>query len=197
MNKKFNWETIGDRIKANQIQQESVPDANETKQIMKLRAQMLAEKPPISVELAETMQVMEFKLGQETYALELRFIDEVCSLKDMTQLPCTPSYVIGIINIRGQIMSVLDIKHFFEIPATKLTGLNKVVILRSDSMEFGILADSIIGPRLIPFSDLQPALSTLTGVRKEYLKGITPDQIVVLDANKILADPSIVVNETG
>ena len=62
-------------------------------------------------------------------------------------------------------------------------------------MEFGILADSVTGTRRIGIDDVQPVLPTLTGIREEYLKGVTGERLIVLDAGRLLASPSIVVNE--
>ena len=62
-------------------------------------------------------------------------------------------------------------------------------------MELGILADAILGVRSITVEELQPALPTLTGIRAEYLKGITKDPLAVLDVEKILSDEKILVND--
>jgi purine-binding chemotaxis protein CheW len=62
-------------------------------------------------------------------------------------------------------------------------------------MEVGILADTIHGVRRIPRRALQPSLPTLTGVRAEYLKGITGERLIVLDADKLLSDSKIVVQD--
>jgi len=62
-------------------------------------------------------------------------------------------------------------------------------------MMFGILADAILGVRRIALAGIQPSLPTLTGIREKYLKGITPERTVVLDAGKLLADEDIVVQE--
>jgi purine-binding chemotaxis protein CheW len=62
-------------------------------------------------------------------------------------------------------------------------------------MRFGILADAIIGVHAIPVADIQASLPTLTGIREEYLKGVTPGRTVILDAEKLLADERIVVQE--
>jgi len=62
-------------------------------------------------------------------------------------------------------------------------------------MVFGILADAILGVRRISLAEIQPSLPTLTGIREKYLKGITPERTVILDAGKLLADEEIVVQE--
>jgi purine-binding chemotaxis protein CheW len=97
--------------------------------------------------------------------------------------------------VRGQIVSVIDIKKFFDLPEKGLTDLNKVVILRNGTMEFGILADVILGMRRVALRDIQASLPTLTGIREQYLKGVTRERLVILDADKLLADKNIVVHE--
>jgi purine-binding chemotaxis protein CheW len=62
-------------------------------------------------------------------------------------------------------------------------------------MEFGILADVVLGVRRIPLTDIQPSLPTLTGIREDYLKGVTGEQVVILDAEKLLSDKKITVHE--
>jgi purine-binding chemotaxis protein CheW len=113
----------------------------------------------------------------------------------MTPLPCTPSFVFGIVNIRGQILTVIDVKKFFELPDKGLTELNKVIVVRTPRLELGILADEIIGVRLIAPDELQSSLPTLTGVRAQYLRGVTSDRTVVLDVVRLLADEKLIVRE--
>ncbi|MEZ0237208.1 MAG: chemotaxis protein CheW, partial [Methylophilaceae bacterium] len=120
---------------------------------------------------------------------------EVYPLKDLTPLPCTPDFVAGIVNVRGQVMSVIDLKQLFELPAKGLTDLNKIVILSDGTMEFGILADSILGVRNIPLHEIESGLPTLSGVRQDYLKGITAEGMVVLDAAQLLHNENIVIHE--
>ena len=139
------------------------------------------------------LEVVVFKLAHERYALELTHIREVHPLKELTPLPGTPDFVLGIVNIRGRILSVIDIKRFFDLPEKGLTDLNQVIILQSDEMEFGILADEILGTSSIPASNIQASLPTLTGIRAEYLKGVTGDRLVILDADRLLSGEKILV----
>jgi purine-binding chemotaxis protein CheW len=76
-----------------------------------------------------------------------------------------------------------------------LTDLNKIVVLRNETMEFGLLADQIIGVHELPLAAIQPPLPTLTGVRADYLRGVTAERLVVLDARKLLEDETIVVEQ--
>jgi purine-binding chemotaxis protein CheW len=171
------------------------PDPEEAKRILKARAQALAREPE-KAQAADALELVEFLLAHETYAVESRHVREVYPLENLTPLPCTPAFVVGIVNLRGEILSVIDIKKFFDLPEKGLTDLNKVIVLHSDKMLFGILADAILGVRRVPLSEVQPSLPTLTGIREKYLKGVTRERTVVLDAEKLLADENIIVQET-
>ena len=102
---------------------------------------------------------------------------------------------LGIVNVRGEILSVIDLKKFFELPEKGLTDLDKVIVLEAENMRFGILADAVPGVRRVPVGEIQPSLPTLTGVREAYLKGVTVERMVILDADKLLADERIIVLE--
>ncbi len=171
------------------------PGADETKRILRERALALAAEAGGTQILADSIEVVEFLLAHERYAVEACHVREVYPLENLTPLPCTPAFVLGIVNLRGEIVSVIDVRKFFDLPQTGLPDLNKVIVLESANMAFGILADAILGVRRIPLAEIQPSLPTLTGIREKYLKGITPERTVVLDAGKLLADEEIVVQE--
>src|SRR5712692_1713421 len=143
------------------------------KKVLRARAMELAREAEQEKTAEETMEIVEFLLAHEKYGIQSSYVREVCPLKELTPVPCTPPFVLGIVNVRGQVLSVIDIKKFFDLPEKGLTNLNKVIILRNDKMEFGILADLILGVRFIPVSQIQPSLPTLTGIREHYLKGVT------------------------
>jgi purine-binding chemotaxis protein CheW len=166
----------------------------DTRRILKKRAEVLARVTETQ-EDEEVIEIVEFLLANEHYGIESHFIREVCPLKDYTPLPGVPSFVLGLVNVRGRILSVIDIKKFFDLPDKGISDLNKVVIINDDTMEFCILADEILGVRNIATSEFGPPLPTLTGIREEYLKGITGERVVVLDTGRILADKNIVVHE--
>jgi len=139
--------------------------------------------------------LLEFRLARERYALENRWVQEVCPLKELTPLPCTPPFVLGIVNVRGRILPVFDLKKFFDLPEQGLTDLHRLIRVRGDDLELGLLADVIVGVRSLPVDSLQVSLPTLTGIRSDYLKGVTAERLVVLDLARILADPKIIVHD--
>lgn len=193
----IDWSEVRSRVESTRAALERgwSPGPDETKKILKARAERLARQPTPGQELEEVIEVIEFVLAHERYAIETAYVREVYPLRNFTPLPCTPPFVLGIVNVRGQIVSVVDIKKFFDLPEKGLTDLNKVLILRSGSMEFGVLADLVHGSRVVALRELKPSLPTLTGIRGEYLRGVTADSTVILDAVKLLSDPKIVVHE--
>lgn len=170
------------------------PPPEQWQDILTRRARQLAEPPEQETEI-QLIEVVSFLLAYETYAIETAYVREVYPLKDLTPLPCTPPFVAGIVNVRGQVMSVIDMKQLFQLPVVGLTDHNKVVIISDGTMEFGILTDAILGVRHIPLPDIQHDLPTLSGMREAYLKGVTGERIVVLDGAKLLHSERIVVHE--
>jgi purine-binding chemotaxis protein CheW len=193
----LDWSEIHRRIEtAHAGRDQDVTRSDEGKNaILRTRAKALAREPEEKTAVEEYLEVVEFSLAYETYGIQSSYVREVYPLKELTPLPGTPPFVLGVINVRGRILSVVDIKKFFDLPEKGLTDLNKVIILRSDSMEFGILADAILGVRNMSLGDLQPSLPTLTGIREEYLRGVTRERVVVLDARKLLSDRNMIVHE--
>jgi purine-binding chemotaxis protein CheW len=171
-------------------------DANtEAERILRARAKALATSTRQSTNAGAMLELLEFRLASERYALETRHVQDVHPLRDLTPLPCTPAFVLGIVNVRGRILPVLDLKKFFDLPEHGLTDLHRIILVRGNDLEFGLLADVIVGVRRVAADSLQPSLPTLTGIRAEYLKGIGEDRLVVLDVERILADPKLIVHE--
>lgn len=169
--------------------------ASEVARVLRERARKLAVALKSEDAGKEMVEIVEFMLSGERYGIESLYIREVYPLKEFTPVPCTPAFVLGVVNIRGQVLSIVDIGRFFDLPRQGVTDLNRVIVLSSGALEFGILADDILGVRLVPVQDIQESLPTLTGIRAEYLKGVTGDRITVLDGGKILADRKLIVHE--
>ncbi|MGH8352982.1 MAG: chemotaxis protein CheW [Pseudomonas sp.] len=137
------------------------------------------------------LEVLSFNLSDEVYAIETEHVAEVLPLHQFTPLPNTPPFVLGIVNVRGHIISVLDLRVFFELPIGGLSDKNFLAILHGPDMEFGLLIDRVQGIAQIERATLQSGLANLTGVRASYLLGVTPEQWTVLDGARLLGDPSL------
>lgn len=171
------------------------PAPEEKQKILKARARELARETVEKSASEATIEVVELLLAQEAYGIESSYVCEVYPLKKLTRLPGTPPFVLGIVNVRGQIVSVVDLRRFFGLPEMEITENSKIVRLRHAEMEFAILADEITDVCSIATEEIRPPLPTLTGIRAEYLRGVTNERLAVLDAEKILSDRKMVIHE--
>ncbi|WP_181299037.1 chemotaxis protein CheW [Pseudomonas sp. Q2-TVG4-2] len=137
------------------------------------------------------LEVLTFSLSGETYAVESEHITLVMPLTHYTPLPGTRPHVLGIVNVRGRIVSVLDLRVLFELPIGGLSDKNFLAVLQGSEMEFGLLIDRVLGIRKIQKAALQKEVANLSGIRSAYLLGVTADQWTVLDGARLLGDPDM------
>jgi purine-binding chemotaxis protein CheW len=193
----IDWDEIRSTVASlqNIIDQKDILSPEDKRSLLKQRARALALREDDETGQRERIEIIVFRLAHETYGIETAFVREVYPLRDMTILPGTPSFVKGIINVRGQIVSVIDLKTFFNLPEKGIGELNKVIILCNERMEFGILADVVEGTQSVVCEDLMAAPPGVIGIGEQYLKGVTKEHVVVLEAESILNDKNVVVNE--
>lgn len=165
-------------------------------EILHQRAVELA-RPEQSVKQRQTIDVVEFRLAGETYAFELKFAKKVLPASQLVALPGTPAFVAGITHFSGQILSVIDLRSFFDLAVPRGEQKYKLVVLAVDQMQLAIVAEEILGVREIDVAALQEGLPTLTGVRSRYLKGVCPQQTIVLDVPCLVGDEALVVDQVG
>jgi purine-binding chemotaxis protein CheW len=172
-----------------------VKDSANTARILHERAVALARPLRVESPPEELLELLEFRLANERYALETRHVVEVHPLRDLTPLPGTPAFIRGIVNLRGRILPVFDLKKFFALPEQGVTDLHRIIVVRGNDLELGLLADVVTSVHSIGTESLAPPLPTLSEIAAEYLKGVSEDRLVVLDLDRILADPKIVVHD--
>ena len=163
--------------------------------ILRARARALGQEAQRPDTAQTFLDIIGFRLASEMYAIESRFVREVYPLKDLTVLPCVPSFVLGIVNVRGQILSVVGFKRFFDLPDKGLGERDKLIIIGDGRLEFGVLADAVLGRSSIPLDSIQPPLPAVAGVGATYLKGVTEERLIILDGEKIFGDEKMIVHE--
>ena len=191
------WERIHLRLEAVRavLDKAFAPGPEVQRRILRARASVLGRELQTGSEAVERIEILEFRLANEVYAIELPYIFEVCQLKELRPLPCVPSFVLGLITLRGKVVTVIDIRRFFDLPQQGLSEMSKVVVVQARGLKVGILADAVGTIRTIGLQDLQPGLSTLIGIRAEYLRGLTAESTVILAADTLLGASRILVDE--
>jgi purine-binding chemotaxis protein CheW len=168
-------------------------DADSVRAILKERARELARPPEAQDSSVQLVEIVEFTLGHERYAFPSSLVREVFHLTEVTPLPSLPPFVLGVANVRGRILSVIDIRRLLDFGDTGLSNLNRAIILFGPGMELAMLADEVVGVYASDADKWQTTLPTLIGKREQYLKGVTRDRVVVLDAEKLLASKDLLV----
>ncbi|RQD55693.1 MAG: purine-binding chemotaxis protein CheW [Desulfonatronovibrio sp. MSAO_Bac4] len=167
----------------------------EKQKILRKRAKALARLSMEDALEEHLLEVVQFRLARENYALESAYIREVVNFSGLTPVPCTPSFIAGIINLRGQIVSVVDLKVLFDLPLSAPPDSAKVIILNHNEMEMGLLVDKLKGATAFAIDLIQPSPSSLTDKTQAYLKGVFGRDVAVLDAKAVLLDESLIVDE--
>jgi purine-binding chemotaxis protein CheW len=160
-------------------------------EILRERARLAAGKPAGTAPEGGLLMVVEFTLGRERYAVDASDVVEVARLRELRRIPDLPEFVPGVINVRGRVVSVLDIGKFYGLPEKGLTDTHRAIVVRAKSIESAILADTVPGVREIPTAEVLPAPGTHGGIRADYLKGVTKDSMAILDVHRMLLDPRV------
>jgi purine-binding chemotaxis protein CheW len=172
------------------------------------RAYELAQEPP-EESAGKTLDLLVFWLGKERYGFEVTNVREIYPLEQLTPVPRTPGFVAGVFSARGRILSVIDLAAFFELPRpARVKGEAspaKIIVVANDDasgkraagpmVEVGILADEVADVVTIFKQDIQPPLAAHSGVRAEYIQGLTADLLVVLNLNTLLSDKRLIIQE--
>jgi purine-binding chemotaxis protein CheW len=160
----------------------------------------------LETDIGETLELLEFTLLDERFAVPLQWVGEIHSVAEITEIPGTPAFVRGVVNLHRKIFSVVDLAVLLELPqAAGAVSVNSfrghddgepclLLTLVAEEMEFAVVIDSLSGVKSLPLQDLQGCLPTLNRVQTNYFKGVTIDHLVVLDAEKLLHDKKLVVN---
>jgi len=137
----------------------------------------------------ETIQLVVFRLAREWYGIEITKVKEVIKVEKITYIPSSPEYIAGIINLRGNVLSVTDLKRIFTLPHEELTEKTRIVAIESGIVETGLLVDEVVEAIEVPVSKIEPTLLTIAPEMAEYIEGqcrVNGKLIALLNGVKIL-----------
>jgi len=140
-------------------------------------------------DLGETIQLVVFRLSIEWYGVEISNVTSVIKTEKPAYLPSAPPYIVGIVSLRGNILSVTDLKYIFNLAYEELTDKSKLVVIQSEDMQTGLLTDEVSDVVRIPVDKIDPTLITISPERAEYIEGackIDDRLIAILKVDRIL-----------
>lgn len=205
----FDWEDVRQRLAAVSAAltglDEAAPEV--VQRIWARRAAQLA-KVPVQEEEGEQIELVLVRLGREIYGLDAGFVLDIRPAGQITHVPRVPDWVAGVVNLRGRILSVLNLSRFFGLPqAVEREAIPPyLVVVETPEMEIALLVDDILAVEALPASKIQEASDTFCNIRPEYVRGVAERQsgntptngagvLVVLDLPALLADERLIVDE--
>jgi purine-binding chemotaxis protein CheW len=162
----------------------------ELAEIWARRAAALAEPPPADVQ-GQRLHLLAFVLGNERYAAEVSHVREIYPLEQITPVPRTPAFVVGVFSARGRLISVIDLHAFFGLPQLSIAANSKVIVVAAGGLEIGLLADDVTDVLTIYKDDLETALTA----QAEYMRGIAGGMLGVLNLDVLLSSKRLIVHE--
>ena len=178
-------------------------DLSEAEQrILEARARRLAQPPETPV-TGETVDLVVLVLGAERYGVNVRSVLEVLPFDEVTPLPGVPAFWAGLVNLRGHLYPLLDLRTFLDLPARlpapKENGgvgaqaTRNVVLVAAHGLEIGLLVDDVPEVRQVLRSEIGASLVEATGPARPLIQGVTSDLLAVLNIETLLADARLTV----
>ncbi len=136
-------------------------------------------------------QYVIFKLGDEKYGVDISNVGGISEFKTITKVPDTPSYIKGIINLRGDIIPIVDLKNRFSISGVAEDSDPRIIIYNTKSRDIGFVVDDASQVLRIEDENIDPAPSIITGADRQFISGIGKFEneiIILLDFEKILSE---------
>jgi purine-binding chemotaxis protein CheW len=141
----------------------------------------------------DVLKALVFVRGQERYAIPVAYVMQGLTTPQVTPLPCVAAHFRGVINVRGRILSVLDIRRFWRLPTEDPPGPPKLIVVKAGSLEFAIMADDVLEMVSIPLQEVTPPLTA--GVGLDHIQGVSPSGTVIIDVESLSQDRRLKVHE--
>jgi purine-binding chemotaxis protein CheW len=136
-------------------------------------------------------QWVTFRLGEETYGVNVMQVQEVLRITEIAPVPGSPDYVVGIINLRGNVVTVIDTRKRFGLYPKDCDDSSRIVIIEADDQVIGILVDSVAEVVELRASEIESAPNVGNEESSRYIQGVTSrngELLILVDLNRFLSD---------
>ena len=122
--------------------------------------------------IRDEIQLAIFRLASEEYAIDISHVSEIRKMINITRVPRTSDYYLGVMNLRGSVLPVIDLKKRLSLPNAKQTDDSRIIILKVDDIPFGVTVDAVSEVTIIDKSNIEPPSSVDTNVEKKFINGV-------------------------
>lgn len=165
--------------------------------LLELRAYILSEIPP-QEDSGEHVELIIFQLGSDLFAIDALHTDEIRTLSEITPVPCTPDYILGICTIRGNIYSVMDIRGFFNAEDQPVTENSMFIIVSSKEFHCCVLVDAVLERQTVKKADIKHATTGMKIIEAGYVSGFILYQqkiVTVINWDGFVSQAKLIINE--
>ena len=137
------------------------------------------------------IQFVTFILKDEVYGINVMQVQEVLRVTEIAPVPGAPPYVLGIINLRGNVVTVIDTRTRFGLPSTEMDDASRIIVIESEKQVVGILVDAVAEVVELRESDIDVAPNVGTDDSSRYIQGVATQEeglLILVDLNKLLTD---------
>ncbi|MDR3592779.1 MAG: chemotaxis protein CheW [Negativicutes bacterium] len=127
-------------------------------------------------------QVVVFKLGREDYGISILRVQEIKRMTDITRVPHAPDFITGVINLRGSVLPVIDLKKRLDLPPGDYTDNTRIVIVKVEEIVVGMIVDAVLEVTTLNTDCIEPPQTVVNGVNAQYLEGVgkLDDRLLIL-----------------
>lgn len=190
------WTAIRERLAqaAVMMGDEPNPTPEQAGAVLEERARALARVPARTPTASEVLDVVTFRLADQDHAIELRHVRKIVPLIEMTPVPGAPDLFAGVINLRGEILAVIDLGRLQAAAASRRTNDTHVLVLGGERNELGLLADAV-GEAMALRTDDVLEWQGDSGIDRPWLRGLTKSGLIVLDGAVLLQDDRLFIDQ--
>src|SRR5689334_4201983 len=182
----IDWSEIRARVARAFDVAETTPER--AREVLAERARRLAVAAERAEPAVAALELLPFRLGREHYAIETRYAREVVRLTGFTAVPSTEDFLLGVTNLRGEIVPVFDLMRFFGFASQGLSDRSRVIVVGGAEVEFGIIADSVQAIERVPAAALVADVGFEGKRGGECVRGVTREAMIVLDGAALIKD---------
>ncbi len=140
-------------------------------------------------QIVEELKVIIFKLKSEEYGVDVKQVKSIERMEHITRVPNTPPFVKGVINLRGVVIPIIDLRKRFGLELKDYNESTRIIIINVDEMEVGLIVDAANDVIDIPVSTIEPPPKVVGGVESIYLRGVaklSDRLLILLNLDKVL-----------
>jgi len=191
--KSFDWTAVHERLtQLTDLRLDAVENAERTRAILDERARRLAQSP-VPVEPVDMLELLTFSLGRESYAIETHYVLEIARLVDFTMVPGAPAHLVGVTNLRGEIIPIFDLGALVSATRPSLSEQTRLLVLGDEKPDLGLTVDAARDVVLAASSEVQQPTESMRARVGSMLRGVTNAALLVLDGKALLEDPRLFV----